>query len=326
MINIGTNFSYKGILFLDDRQGIARSKSDLRNWSIPVPEGFEVYLPLEGDSAWYTYKSDYNSTETGHFERRLDKAYVDNQIAIINNEINNIWYGPEGIYALWDAIGDYTVPTQIVWSATFGPTNSGGYIWLPGNTITPSLTWSLSEKNLLTNQTSPIPFSEIDSATINNSPIAINGHWTASSPISSNTTYNLVVEYKGTRYTKSQTYSFRKYDWMKYAGVSASPVLSSVNNLYPPQITDLNPSTPRGKGWGSVGVGFEYTYDCTGGRYPFYVFPTSLWNASTFKMYVGGVTWDTNIEEGNLTIDGVSYKTIRTGNIQYNPNLYLKFV
>ena len=232
MIKIGTNFSYKGILFLDDRQGIARSKSDLRNWSIPVPEGFEVYLLLEGDSAWYTYKSDYNSTETGHFERRLDKAYVDNQISLIYNEIDNIWHGSKdglgGIEALWDAIGHYSIPTQIVWSATFGPSGNNGFTWLPSASITPTVHWSLGNKDILGNVT-PIPYSEIESVTINGNSIPVNnGTWTASSSISSTTTYTLKVNYNGTQYSKQQTYTFKPYDWIKYSLIR----LSRINSKY----------------------------------------------------------------------------------------------
>lgn len=91
MINIGTNFLYKGELFLDSRQGLAKTKEDLRNWSIPVPDGFEVYLDLENDPSWYTYNSKNSiDGETGKFRKRIDDDRTDREIQNINNEIISI--------------------------------------------------------------------------------------------------------------------------------------------------------------------------------------------------------------------------------------------
>lgn len=85
-ISIGANFSYNGKLFIDDRQGLAKNKSDLKNWSLVIPEGFEIYLESEGD--WYIYKSTNNDPETGKFLKRDKKS--DEEIGRIDEEINRI--------------------------------------------------------------------------------------------------------------------------------------------------------------------------------------------------------------------------------------------
>ena len=85
-IVIGSNFSYNGLLYLDERQGLPKTKEDLKNWSVSVPEGFEVYLPADGE--WYVYKSTYNDTTTGHFVRRNQSN--DDKITEINNNLEEI--------------------------------------------------------------------------------------------------------------------------------------------------------------------------------------------------------------------------------------------
>lgn len=81
---IGTNFSYKAEDFLDERQGSAKTKDDLKNWSIPVPEGFEVCL----DSTWYYYSSKITLQDTGHWIPKIVKELSDetdpNQAASIS--------------------------------------------------------------------------------------------------------------------------------------------------------------------------------------------------------------------------------------------------
>lgn len=84
--NIGTNFSYRSKEFLDDRQGMADSVRDLKNWSTPVPEGFEVCLK----GVWYYYDSTQNLPETGHWIPSVSKSIddvVDNQKQTVSAEV-----------------------------------------------------------------------------------------------------------------------------------------------------------------------------------------------------------------------------------------------
>lgn len=61
--HIGTNFTLESREFLDSRQGLALTKTDLLNWKTPVPEGFRVCL----DKKWYYYDSNANLEDTGHW-------------------------------------------------------------------------------------------------------------------------------------------------------------------------------------------------------------------------------------------------------------------
>ena len=65
-IKLGTNFDLKSKQFLDSRQEV-QGKSDLKNWTTPVPPGFEVCL----DEVWYYYDPTVNLDETGHWIPRL---------------------------------------------------------------------------------------------------------------------------------------------------------------------------------------------------------------------------------------------------------------
>ena len=66
-INVGAPYLYRGKAFLDQRQGIPQSLDDLKNWSTPVPEGFEVCL----DGTWYYYDELNSNPSTGHWFPRF---------------------------------------------------------------------------------------------------------------------------------------------------------------------------------------------------------------------------------------------------------------
>lgn len=63
MLKLGTNYEYGSRRFLDSRQGAAESKEDLKNWTIPVPVGFQVCL----NDVWYYYDPLVNLPDTGHW-------------------------------------------------------------------------------------------------------------------------------------------------------------------------------------------------------------------------------------------------------------------
>ena len=312
MINIGTNFLYKGVLFLDDRQGIAKSKHDLLEWSILVPEGFEVYLNLENDPAWYTYNSNYWSDETGHFERRLDKGYVDSKIEEIWIEINEIW---EYIHNININIPE--IPSQITLTASISP--STGYK-LPGSAFTPQITWSL--KNFST----PIPYSSITAARVIINGTAqtmsqVQSPWVAPAPIGTTTgnfSYKLQVDYNNSTYSSNTfTYNISPYTWYKWFGVSNNPAIIS--------ISELSGRTQK-QGWGSTSITDEHSFNCTGGVYPYYVFPKSLWDehSGTFRMMVGALEVGGYVS-GTISEGGKQYTTIRHGLLQNSNSLTIKY-
>lgn len=81
-IHIGTNFDLKSKQFLDSRQGLPKSKDDLKRWSTPVPPGFEICL----EEVWYYYDPNINLSDTGHWIPRLvgGEEIANNGESIIN--------------------------------------------------------------------------------------------------------------------------------------------------------------------------------------------------------------------------------------------------
>ena len=67
-LNIGTNFNYQGEDFLDSRQGAPTSTDDFKNWTIPVPLGFEACL----NGTWYMWMGpdSPDDPELGHWRKR----------------------------------------------------------------------------------------------------------------------------------------------------------------------------------------------------------------------------------------------------------------
>lgn len=295
MIKIGTNFLYRGPLFLDSRHGIATSKADLKNWSTPIPAGFEVYLNLENDPSWYTYKPNLDEPypDTGYFEKRLDREYVESEIAevqasmvTINQEITNIW----------NAIHSIDIQPNL----TLDVTSNGGRRVL-GSSVVPHIEWVL--KNFGT----PIDIQEVSDVLIDNVSIGKVSEWTSPVSISQNKTYTLTVIYNNITLEQTIGYTFEEYTWKKYFGTYSGATLGN--------ITNLSPSNPVSQGWGTGTVEFEGTLDCSGGKYPYYVIPDTLYNPATFKMYVGGFrTTDFVIDA--IDIGGDRYITIRTRYIQ----------
>jgi len=81
--------------FLDDRQGIATSLSSLKSWdfsTVPIPEGFEVYV----NGVWYIYKSSYtDDPETGKFRSRLEDqgaADFEERISQLEEESTQLFF------------------------------------------------------------------------------------------------------------------------------------------------------------------------------------------------------------------------------------------
>ena len=118
----GSNFRFQGKKYLDDRQYV-RYKSDLLNWSEPLPDGFEVYC--EEAIQWYTYDWRYESSETGHFKIRGEKEASGN-----SQDIYDIKIYRESVTQSLGKINCITIP-DIDWfveeEKLFPVKNSGSY-------------------------------------------------------------------------------------------------------------------------------------------------------------------------------------------------------
>lgn len=127
--------------------------------------------------------------------------------------------------------------------------------------------------------------------------------WTPSTNISSNTSVAVKATYGSQNATKIVNYTFK---YKKYWGTSTSTSLTSS------QIIALEGST-----WADSKSMGATTFDCTGGKYVYYVIPEVL---GTPEFWVGGLK-NTDISVGNITVTNASggsarYLIMRLANIQ----------
>lgn len=127
--------------------------------------------------------------------------------------------------------------------------------------------------------------------------------WTPSTNISSNTSVAVKATYGSQNATKTVNYTFK---YKKYWGTSTSASLTSS------QVIALEGST-----WADSKSMGATTFDCTGGKYVYYVIPDEL---GTPEFWVGGLK-NTDISVGNITVTNASggsarYLIMRLANIQ----------
>lgn len=127
--------------------------------------------------------------------------------------------------------------------------------------------------------------------------------WTPSTNISSNTSVAVKATYGSQNATKTVNYTFK---YKKYWGVAATPTLTNA------QVLALT-----GSGWADTRLMAPTKFDCTGGKYVYYVIPNVL---GTPEFWVGGLK-NTDINVGNITVTNASggsarYLIMRLANIQ----------
>lgn len=127
--------------------------------------------------------------------------------------------------------------------------------------------------------------------------------WTPSTNISSNTSVAVKATYGSQNATKIVKYTFK---YKKYWGTSTSTSLTSS------QVIALAGST-----WADSKAMGATTFDCTGGKYVYYVIPSSL---GTPEFWVGGLK-NTDVVTTSATVTNASggsatYSIIRLANIQ----------
>lgn len=127
--------------------------------------------------------------------------------------------------------------------------------------------------------------------------------WTPSTNISSNTSVEVKATYGSQNATKTVNYTFK---YKKYWGTSTSTSLTSS------QVIALAGST-----WADSKAMGATTFDCTGGKYVYYVIPSSL---GTPEFWVGGLK-NTDVVTTSATVTNASggsttYSIMRLANIQ----------
>lgn len=128
--------------------------------------------------------------------------------------------------------------------------------------------------------------------------------WTASSNITTTTNITIKADYGSQSVTKSLIYSF---EYKKYWGTSASATLTNANIL-----------ALTGNTWANSRAMNATNFDCTGGKYPYYVIPASIYTG--LEVWVGGLK-NTDIVVSDITLTNASgasaaYKVIRLANKQ----------
>lgn len=139
----------------------------------------------------------------------------------------------------------------------FTMTLSGGGTYEKGSSQTISLSWTYDR--------------DIESQSINNESLLIGIRAKQYANVATDTTYTLKAIQGGQTYTKSVSTQFKV---KKYYGVSISGTLTN------DEILALS-STWAGRTQGST------VFDCTGGKYPYYILPTSM--VSGIQFWIGGL-------------------------------------
>lgn len=176
-------------------------------------------------------------------------------------------------------------------------TINGGGMYEKGRTITPSISWRIARKGEEVNPT----FASVNGSTNNIS--ADKKSWTSPSSITTNNNYNIVCGYETQEVSKTISYSF---SLKKYWGTSSS------ENLTNSDILSLS------SGWATRTMG-KTKFDCTGGKYIYYIIPSSIYGNGVEFWVNGFVSTDTIVDDVVVTnIYNVSepYKIIRLTNIQ----------
>ena len=128
--------------------------------------------------------------------------------------------------------------------------------------------------------------------------------WTPSTNISSNTSVAVKATYGSQNATKTVRYAFK---YKKYWGTSASTTLTNANIL-----------ALAGRTWADSRTMNATNFDCTGGKYPYYVIPESIYDG--LEVWVGGLK-NTDIVVTDMVLVNASgaqelYKVIRLANKQ----------
>lgn len=128
--------------------------------------------------------------------------------------------------------------------------------------------------------------------------------WTPTNNITGNTTVSVTAAYGAQTQTKSISYTFK---YKKYWGVSDKATLTNADIL-----------AMAGSTWADSRTMGATRFDCTGGKYPYYVIPANLYTG--LEMWVGGLK-NTDLVVTDMQVTNASgatsaYKVIRLNNKQ----------
>ena len=188
-------------------------------------------------------------------------------------------------------------------------TASGGGTWEVGSSTTSGIAISVLRKGVNVTADSTI---QVTASSGSGSLSSNKSMWTPSASIASNTSVSVKATYGSQTATKTVSYAFK---YKKYWGTSASTTLTNANIL-----------ALAGSTWADNRLMESTKFDCTGGKYPYYVIPANVYK--DLQVWVGGLK-NTDITVTDMTVTNASgssqaYKVIRLTNIQTGV-LYIEF-
>lgn len=180
-------------------------------------------------------------------------------------------------------------------------TASGGGTWEVGSSTTTGIAISVLRKGVNVTADSTI---QVTASSGSGSLSSSKSTWTPSAAITSNTSVAVKATYGSQTATKTASYAFK---YKKYWGTSASATLTNANIL---KLT--------GNTWADSRAMNATNFDCTGGKYPYYVIPASIYTG--LEVWVGGLK-NTDIVVSDITLTNAfgasaAYKVIRLANKQ----------
>lgn len=183
-------------------------------------------------------------------------------------------------------------------------TASGGGTWEVGSSTTSGIAISVIRKGVNVTADSTI---KVTASSGSGSLSSNKSTWTPSASITSNTSVAVKATYGSQTAAKTVSYAFK---YKKYWGTSASATLTNAN------ILALTGST-----WADSIAMNATNFDCTGGKYPYYVIPAALYySTGNVEWWVGGLK-NTDLVVSDITLTNASgasaaYKVIRLANKQ----------
>lgn len=179
---------------------------------------------------------------------------------------------------------------------------SSNSVFEKGSSYTPTINISVSRKG--TNVTSKSNINVVGEPTLSGSISSDKQTWTPTKAVTANQKLTVTATY-GSQSASKVYYVFFKNK--KYWGTSANTSLTNA------QVLALEGST-----WADNRLMESTNFDCTGGKYPYYVIPANVYNG--LQVWVGGLK-NTDITVTDMTVTNASgfsqaYKVIRLTNIQ----------
>lgn len=179
---------------------------------------------------------------------------------------------------------------------------SSNSVFEKGSSYTPTINISVSRKG--TNVTSESNINVVGEPTLSGSISSDKQTWTPTKAVTANQKLTVTATY-GSQSASKVYYVFFKNK--KYWDTSANTSLTNA------QVLALEGST-----WADNRLMESTNFDCTGGKYPYYVIPANVYNG--LQVWVGGLK-NTDITVTDMTVTNASgssqaYKVIRLTNIQ----------